>query len=208
MNSWLLILTVTLAYVVIVVTPGPNFLITVKTSVSFSRHIGFYTALGITSGTFIHVVAGFVGLTTIIWQMTWLVSFAKIMGASYLIYLGYKALTSKASHLDVNYQKELRYFKKSKAFRVGFYTCLSNPKSALFYLSLFTAIIPATSPLWAQVVMIFIMVILSASWYTSVAFLFSQAIVQNGYVKIERFINYLVGGLFISLGLRLTFVRE
>ena len=45
MDIWLSILTVALAYVVIIVTPGPNFLVTVKNSLAHSRHIGFYTAL-------------------------------------------------------------------------------------------------------------------------------------------------------------------
>ena len=42
MEIWLTILAVALAYIVAVVTPGPNFLITVKNSLTHSRPIGVY----------------------------------------------------------------------------------------------------------------------------------------------------------------------
>ncbi|HRV93265.1 MAG TPA: LysE family transporter, partial [Anaerolineae bacterium] len=61
---------------------------------------------------------------------------------------------------------------------------------------------------WAQVFMAVMMVVLSVGWYAGVAFLFSEPLVQQGYRKVERGVNYLVGGLFIGLGLRLIMVRK
>ena len=208
MEIWLTILAVALAYIVAVVTPGPNFLITVKNSLTHSRHIGVYTALGIAGGTSVHVAAGFIGLTAIFWQISWLFEVVKILGAAYLIYMGYKVLATKTHPVEFQYQKDASDFGRTKAVRLGFYTCVSNPKSALFYLSLFTAIIPPTSPDWAQMFMAVMMVVLSVGWYAGVAFLFSEPLVQQGYRKVERGVNYLVGGLFIGLGLRLIMVRK
>ena len=41
-----------------------------------------------------------------------------------------------------------------------------------------------------------------------VAFLFSEPLVQRGYRKIERSVNYVVGELFIGPGLRQMLVRK
>lgn len=208
MEIWLTILAVALAYIIAVVTPGPNFLITVKNSLTHSRYIGVYTALGIAGGTSVHVAAGFIGLTAIFWQVSWLFQIVKILGAVYLMYMGYKVLATKTHPVEFQVQKGADHFGRAKAVQLGFYTCVSNPKSALFYLSLFTAIIPPSSPGWAQAFMAVMMVVLSVSWYAGVAFLFSEPLVQHGYRRIERSVNYLVGGLFIGLGLRLIMVRK
>ncbi|MCB0210391.1 MAG: LysE family transporter, partial [Anaerolineae bacterium] len=159
-------------------------------------------------GTSVHVAAGFIGLTAIFWQVSWLFEIVKILGAAYLVYMGYKVFATKTHPVEFTYQKGADHFSRAKAIRIGFYTCVSNPKSALFYLSLFTAVIPPSSPGWAQVFMAIMMIVLSVSWYSGVAFLFSEPLVQRGYRKVERGVNYVVGGLFIGLGLRLTMMRK
>jgi len=206
MTVWLSIFTVALVYLVAAVTPGPNFLITVRHAIAFSRRSGVYTALGIASGTTIHVLTGFAGLTAIIWRVDWLFDLARAAGAVYLFYLGWQALRRKTSHGPLTFQSG-QALRPVRAYRAGLFTCLSNPKSALFYLSLFTAVIPPDTPPWARLVMIATMISLSITWYATVAVLFSQAAVRRGYARLERPINYLLGTLFIGLGVKLALAR-
>jgi threonine/homoserine/homoserine lactone efflux protein len=162
----------------------------------------------VAGGAIFHVTAGFMGLTTLIWQVAWLLALAKIAGAAYLFYLGIKAITHRSQPLNITGQAGLADFNRSNAFKTGLYTCLSNPKSALFYLSLFTVIIPKASPLWAQVSMMLIMITISLSWYGSVAILFSRPAIRNSYARAERLMNYLAGGVLIALGLKIALARS
>lgn len=206
---WSTMWTVVVVYLVAVMIPGPNFLAVVSNSLAQSRRIGVYTALGIACGTLVHTTAGFLGLTAIIWRCGWLFGILKWVGATYLIYTGYKVLTSQPkTQADVDLYQNERMLKRSEAVKRGFYTCLSNPKSAIFYLSLFTVVIPPSSPYWSQIVMALVMIIISVSWYASLALLFSHSGIRHLYARCERFLNYLVGGVFMALGMKIAFARE
>lgn len=203
MEIWVSIGAVVLVFVMGVVTPGPNFLITMKNAIRYSRRIGVLTALGIALATLLHISAGFLGLTTILWRSPALLFIAKIVGGAYLVYLGVRALLAAPKGLRfIVPERETAYSDRS-AFRSGFLTCLSNPKSTLFYLSLFTAVIPPTTPQWAQIVMVLLMLSSSVMWYSTVALLFSKAAVQQRYLRFERMVNTAVGIIFIALGVQI-----
>ena len=55
------IITVTLAYFAIAIVPGPNFLMTVKNALTYSRSTGIFTAVGVGVGTAVHGLAGMAG---------------------------------------------------------------------------------------------------------------------------------------------------
>lgn len=202
METWGSILIVVAVFAVGVVTPGPNFLITMKNAIRASRRIGLLTALGIAVATFLHISAGFLGVTAVIWRSALLLFVAKSLGGSYLIVVGGKALFAKSKGLTFASLDPDTAYSSRAAFRAGFLTCLSNPKSTLFYLSLFTAVIPSETPPWAQVVMLALMWCTSLAWYSTVALLFSQPAVQKRYTRSERIINLAVGSVFIVLGVQ------
>lgn len=204
MNSvWFSIGTVVFIFAIGVITPGPNFLVTVKNAVTHSRWIGVMTAAGIALATFLHMSAGFLGVTAVIWQHQPLLIGAKIMGGGYLIYSGVRVMMAKPQGVAIVDKTATGQISPKAAFQNGFFTCLSNPKSTLFYLSMFTAVIPQTTPVWARWVMLLLMWLTSTMWYSSVALLFSNTAVQHQYSRAERAINLLVGAIFIWLGVQI-----
>ncbi len=100
MQALLSILTVTLAYIAIAVVPGPNFLMTTKNTLSYSRTTGIFTAIGVGLGTAAHGIAGLAGFFFIVLQSAWLYETLKFIGGMYLIYVGYKTLVSPIAGLD------------------------------------------------------------------------------------------------------------
>ena len=62
-----------------------------------------------------------------------------------------------------------------RAYRSGLFTCLTNPKSCAFWTSVFAAMLPAHVPLWFNGAVLETIGVLSAGWYSCVAYLFARA---------------------------------
>ena len=90
------IFTVALIHLLAVMSPGPDFIMLTRNTITYSRKAGIYTALGLGCGILVHVIYSLVGIGLIISQSIVLFSGIKFIGAAYLIYLGYKSLTSKS----------------------------------------------------------------------------------------------------------------
>ena len=61
-----------------------------------------------------------------------------------------------------------------RAYRSGLFTCLTNPKSCAFWTSVFAAMLPAHVPLWFNGAVLETIGVLSAGWYSCVAYLFAS----------------------------------
>ncbi len=207
MNAGLSILAVTLAYLAIAVIPGPNFLMTVHHTLTYSRTTGLLTALGIGMGTAIHGMAGLAGLFLIVLHTSWLYNLLKIAGGLYLLYVGIKILVNPAAQLDFQLEHAPEPVGKLQAIRHGMLTSLSNPKTAVFFLTIFTTLISPATPLWAKWAMDISMALTAVLWYALVAVLFSQGAVQHIYQRLSQPIKIVIGGLFIGLGIRVTTAR-
>jgi len=78
-------------------TPGQDTLYIVGSSVAQGRRAGLLSVLGITSGTTIHTLAAAFGLSAILATSAVSLSIVKLLGASYLVYLGLKLLLERPS---------------------------------------------------------------------------------------------------------------
>jgi threonine/homoserine/homoserine lactone efflux protein len=126
-------------------SPGPNFLSAPSMGWSCSRPAGLSTTAGVATGTLIHIILGFLGLSALVAQSIWLYTLLKYVGAIYLIYLGIKALlaTSKQPDWAGLQSGQFVSMPPEQAYRIGLLTCLTNPKAALLF-ALFTNVIRST----------------------------------------------------------------
>lgn len=90
------------------------------------------------------------------------------------------------------------------AYRSGLVTCLTNPKSCVFWTSVFAALFPAHPPLWFYGAVAAVIGSLSAGWYSSVAFMFAAERTQRGYRRLRRPIDGLCGAALAGLGVKLA----
>ncbi|GAK14411.1 LysE family transporter [Geomicrobium sp. JCM 19039] len=136
---WITVLVVGL---LIVLSPGSQWMVTIKNSLSSKTH-GMFTVWGMCSGSMIHILYCLLGIGIIIPQSVLLFNLIKWLGAAYLIYLGVKALFFQKEEPGLSFQRVTSPVGLSKwtAYRNGFFTSLLNPKATLFYLSLFTQVI-------------------------------------------------------------------
>jgi RhtB (resistance to homoserine/threonine) family protein len=195
-------------HLAVVMTPGANFLVVTHNSLTYSRRTGLLTVRGVATGSLLLVTAGFIGFAAVISQSPLIYNVIRIVGALYFVYTGYNLIIRKP-RLQAEIEKaaasgEARHdLTARQAFRSGLMTAMSNPAAMLYFLSLFTTVIPTTAQLYEKALMALLIISITFSWYTLVAMTFSIERVRAMYARAERWINIPVGLLWFGLALKL-----
>jgi RhtB (resistance to homoserine/threonine) family protein len=145
---WLEFLTIASVHLLAVASPGPDFAIVLKHSISFGRRAAIITSIGVGVGILIHVAYSLLGIGILIKTTPMLFKVFSYAGAAYLLYLGFGALRSPApKNIDsVEVKNVVQLISDNKAFMVGFLTNGLNPKATLFFLSVFAVAVSPDTP--------------------------------------------------------------
>ena len=198
-------MTVALVHLLAVASPGPDFAVVVRESVSQGRQAGSWTALGIGCGIFLHVAYSLLGIGLIVSQSVVLFNLFKWLAAAYLIYLGWRALRARPPELELQDAAVARGARPGRrAFLSGFVTNGLNPKATLFFLSLFTVVINPDTPLSVQAGYGLYLAGATTLWFLLVAWLFSRGRVRAGFARLGHWFDRLTGTVLIGLGVRLA----
>jgi RhtB (resistance to homoserine/threonine) family protein len=204
MEYLLAILTVASVHFLALISPGPDFVLTVKASLLGSRKAGIYTALGLASGMLVHVTYTLVGIGFIISRSILLFSIIKYLGAAYLIYIGWKSLRSRREHYKIPESKR-KETGMAGSWRTAFITNVTNPKVTLFFLSIFTLVVSPSTPLWVQLLMGLEMVTATLLWFSVVAMIFSHRLMQGKVQSVQYYAEKFLGAVLVALGVKLAF---
>ncbi|WIG44660.1 LysE family transporter [Bacillus toyonensis] len=171
--------------ILIALSPGPDFVIVMKNSLGIGRKHGIATALGIASALIIHIAYTVLGFTIILEKWPVIFNFIKLLGAIYLLWLGWKGIRSKA---DPESSNEIHVEQSSKrslgqGFREGFLCNLLNPKAPLFFLSVFSQFIGTNTPNWVRWIYGGEIIIVVGIWFTLLAILISNNYFKKIYQK-------------------------
>ena len=82
------IVTYILGTIFIVILPGPNSLYVMSIASRFGIKTGYIGALGVFTGDLILILCTVLGAATLLHAFPWLFIILKVVGASYLSYLG------------------------------------------------------------------------------------------------------------------------
>jgi threonine/homoserine/homoserine lactone efflux protein len=190
-------------------TPGPDTAYILGRTVAQGREAGIASALGISVGSIVHTCAAALGLSAILASSATAFGFIKLLGGTYLIFLGGEMIIdgSKTSDRPLHFRR----CTNATAFRQGALTNMLNPKVALFFLAFLPQFINPASP---TKVLAFLILGLSfvttgtvwclvLAWFASV---FSKRLRTNAIIG--RWISGTAGALFIFLGIRLATARR
>lgn len=206
-------LTLVVCFSVAVISPGPDFVVAVRNSVTYSRRAGIMTAIGFGLGVMVHATYTLLGFAVVIAQSIILFSTIKWIGAAYLIYLGYKALQSKGigqkvvdeAVSGVASHKGRPFMSDAEAVRSGFLTNALNPKAALFFLAIFGQIIQPDTPIYWQIIYAMTCGLMVSAWFVLVAYMLNVGHFRQRFVKAAKWIDRICGGLLIALGIKVAF---
>jgi len=201
---WMEFVTVALVHLLAVASPGPDFAVVVRESVTQGHRTGSWTALGVGCGIFLHVAYSLLGIGLIVSQSIVLFNLFKWLAAAYLLYLGWRALRARPQALAEVTAAGGTARSAGSAFVMGFVTNGLNPKATLFFLSLFTVVIDHDTPLLVQAGYGAYLAIATICWFLLVAWLFSRARVRAGFARMGHWFDRATGALLIALGARLA----
>lgn len=201
LKEFITVLTITF---IVIVTPGPDFIVVVKNSISVSKKSGILTALGVASAVWIHIAYSLFGIALIISKSILLFNLIKYLGVGYLTYLGISCLINKSKESDgVKIGK--RELSKIKSFRMGFINNVLNPKATLFFLSLFTQVVDLNTPILIKILYGFIVSITCFIWFSLVSILLNNSKFRSYFIKLQFYIEKVMGSLLIIYAIRIAF---
>jgi threonine/homoserine/homoserine lactone efflux protein len=164
------------------------------------------TALGSLTAIVSIMTLSFSGLGVVIATSEVAFNIIKWSGAVYLIYLGYKALTSKQETYQIPDRDRMPSIATKKSLYItGFIVGASNPKAIVFFTALFPQFINTSEPLLIQYLAFAItFTIMELSWLTIYSYLGARS--SNWLLKEGRakYFNRITGGVFISAGVFLS----
>jgi RhtB (resistance to homoserine/threonine) family protein len=205
MSPYAIIIGATLIWLAAVVSPGPNFLVVSRLALSRSRRSAIGATVGITVGSLIYAALTMFGLSVLILRFAWLGDTIRIVGGAYLVWLGIQAWRARPENLNPTAAKEVQDVTSLlHGLRVGFLTEITNPKGIAFFLGLFAAAVPETTPLWAKLAVLSAGGMIEFAWYTAVSFALSSGPMLAGYLKVRRTVDRVLGTLLIVLGLKVA----
>ncbi|MEV4298742.1 LysE family translocator [Microbispora rosea] len=133
----------------VVAVPGPNHLYIAARGVAQGRRAGVASALGVETGTLLHIAAAAAGLSYLLARSAELFTAVKWAGVAYLAYLGVRALTRRGADGDEPRPQPLR-----RVFLEGVVVNVLNPKTVLFFLAFLPQFVDPSGDVPGQVLLL------------------------------------------------------
>jgi len=192
------LLAVALFTLLAVISPGADFAMVTRSSYAQGRKAGLAAAAGIALGVQVHVLYTVLGIAVIISQSPVLFLAMKVLGAGYLIYLGYQSLTN-TTRISLEGQPSATGL--LVVMRTGFLTNALNPKTMLFVVSAYTQVVQPGTPLGLDFAYGAFMSFAHWVWFSLVAVFFSSAGLRKAMIERQVVVDRVIGVALIGLGL-------
>lgn len=199
MAEWLAVITIT-AFAVM--SPGPDFAMVSRNSLTLSQRAGILTAVGIGAGVLVHVSYTLLGIGVLIQETPALFDSLKLVGAAYLIWLGVKMLVSQDLAFPISAPKTA--LSDHAALRIGFLTNVLNPKTTIFIVSLFMQVVDGETPLVTQIAYGAFIAVSHILWFSTVSMFFGAPQIQQRIFGLRRWIDRVFGLLLVGFGIALA----
>ena len=187
-----------------VMSPGPNFMVVARRSVTHGRGSGLATVLGVVTVSGMWAAASLFGIGVLfaLFPLTHVV--LRMVGAAYLFWLGVKMWMHARDPLGATSSGTAAGGGFWSAYRAGLATNLSNAKAIAFYTSAFSAAAPAperTVMLWLA---LGVALTIALAWYGLVAVALASEPVAAAYRRAKTSIERVCGLLIIGFGAKLA----
>ena len=197
--------TVAIAHFLALLSPGPDFVLVVKSAIKNKGKNAIGVALGIASANAVYIGLCLIGVGSILAASVPIMIALKIIGGLFLIYLAVQALRARKSsynNLDIVESKNNDSIKSTflKEFFTGFMSGILNPKNLLFYLSLFTVVLTPEVGFAFKLGLGIWMTVIVFLWDLSIIFLLSTHTMRSKFTKAAYYIDKITGALLGLIG--------
>jgi threonine/homoserine/homoserine lactone efflux protein len=208
------VVTFTLAAVVIVLLPGPDTLVVVRSLVRHGRLRAALTVGGVLTGLAVWVTAAALGLSALLRASESGYTALRIVGAVYLVWLGVQSLRARAVGVDpllstgTDATLPGGRHRHAASYGAGLATDLLNPKVGVFFVTFLPGFVPHGQPVGL------VSALLGGIFIALTALYFAALLVVAGHVtgwmndpRVRRRLERVTGVILIGFGLRLAVER-
>ncbi|MEW9613695.1 LysE family transporter [Shinella sp. S4-D37] len=208
MSSYLLELASLMAiFSFAIISPGADLAMVMRQSLVHGRRAAIVTSFGIGASLMVHVTYTILGLGLIISQSIYLFNVVKWCGVAYLVYIGVKALRAKGTDLTLAPADadETKVGQSAlRAFSLGFLANLLNPKAVFFFLSIFSTVVAAHTPIAVKFGYGLVMASCLIAWFVGVSLFMTTPKMRAAFSRMSQWIDRTSGLVFIALGIKLA----
>ena len=207
MNIDTLIIYVFVAFFYII-SPGPAIFLAIYNGAINGTKVVMVSALGNIIGLMFLSLLSISGLSTILLASSTLFSIVKLIGALYLIYLGFRQIFS--GNKAVKEKSEIVSNRPlSSYFKEGLFVAATNPKPILFFIALFPQFLDISHSIIPQfIVMTAIFMSFSFLSLTTYGYLAQKAKGLLTNINNMKWFHRISGSLFIGMGISILFIKN
>ncbi|WP_333500525.1 LysE family translocator [Kluyvera sp. CHPC 1.2972] len=188
-----------LAHFMALLSPGPDFFLLIGYAIRYRLRGSMGLCFGIAAGNGLYILLVVIG-SGLLRQAPLLFTLIELLGSAYLLWVGIQLLKSRAGKREWQHTASSSRPSLVKQLLLGLGSSLLNPKNALFYLALMTALLGPDVTVAQQAI--------CGVWMTSVVLLWDLLlIVLIALPQVQRRLGNLVwkieraaGGILIGFG--------
>lgn len=197
--------TVAVAHFLALLSPGPDFVLVVKSAVKNNGKNAVGIALGIASANAVFIGLCLIGVGAILAASVPVMIALKIVGGLFLIYLAVQAFRARKSSYNSlavgdshsSGPNNTTFFNE---FFIGFMSGILNPKNLLFYLSLFTVVLTSEVGFAFKLILAVWMTAVVFFWDVAIIFFLSKRQIRSKFTKVAYYVDKVTGAILGIIG--------
>lgn len=194
------------AATLIVLLPGPDTLVVVRSILRGGRRQGVLTALGNLCGLTVWVAAAALGLAAMLEASETGFTVLRVVGAAYLVHLGVQAWRTRGRvEQALAESTPRRGGVLGTGFRAGVLTNLLNPKVGVFFVTFLPGFVPdGASVLWTTALFGGIFIVLTALYWVVLLGLAGRVTAWMNTPAVRRRLDAATAAVLVAFGVQLA----
>lgn len=203
-----LLITICALHFVAQLSPGPDVILIAKSSASTTRRNTIQIIAGISLGIVLWVVLTLLGFTVLVEQFPWIQQVLMLVGGLFLAKMGWAMLSGglrslkQSTALD---DAQAQSSPQKNYFLLGLLTNLSNPKTLIYFSSVFSLALSSSASDYLKAQLAVIIPLQTFLTFVLLMLLLSQPKIKAVYQRSGSYIDILSGALFLIFALWLGY---
>lgn len=198
-----LLFTICALHFVAQLSPGPDVLLIAKSAASTTRANTLKIIAGISLGIVVWVVLTLTGFTLLVEQFLWIQKVLMAVGGIFLAKMGWAMLIGgiKSLNQQVEIDNTPEEEKKQNYLLLGLLTNLSNPKTLIYFSSVFSLALSSSAGVHLKTQLAVIIPIQTFLVFTLLMLILSMPKIKALYQRSSSYIDIISGALFLGFAI-------